>query len=114
MKVLSLGRDSAGNSTFARVPSDTVNAVVLGTASTAESDTVPTGAAYVIFSATNDFYAKYGASPTAAVPSTEVTDGSGSVLNPTIWAVAAGQKISLVSAIAGTIVTLEYYADKQS
>lgn len=77
-------------------------------ASTAEQHTVPANARIVVFSANGDFYAKYGSNPTAAVPAADVTDGSGSELNPTVRLVEAGSKISLI-APAATVVTLSFF-----
>lgn len=66
---------------FALPPADYVLARSLA-ANTAESITVPDGAKYVLFSADNDFYARYDGS--AAAVATDVTDGSASELNPTM------------------------------
>lgn len=54
----------------------TVDAVVLG-AGTEESYTVPTGTSFAIITADGAFYARVGA--TAAIPVTEVTDGTASM-----------------------------------
>lgn len=85
--------------------SDYINARVLA-AGVEESETVPTGARIVLFSSTSNFYLKVGA--TAAVPSTDVTNGSGSELNPIARLVAAAEVLHLIAPTA-CIVTMAYY-----
>jgi Na+-transporting methylmalonyl-CoA/oxaloacetate decarboxylase beta subunit len=80
-------------------------------ANTNESITPPTGAKYVIFSGNVDFFVKAGG--TAAVPAADVTDNSGSELNPAgYWLIgadgAAVTSIGIISASAG-IVTAAFY-----
>ena len=82
-----------------------IDAQVLA-ANVAEVYTVPTGANYVLFSANNDFYANYGAA--AAVPGTDVTDGTASELNPTLRALRGAATIGLISPYA-TVVTIAAY-----
>lgn len=82
-----------------------VDTRVLGVA-TNEDITVPAGAHFAILSGTIDFYAKRGGS--AAIAAGDVTDGSGSVLNPYIIAVEPGDVIGLISA-AACIVTISYF-----
>ncbi len=86
--------------------SDSVYANVLA-AGVAEVVTVPTGAKKVIFSGTSDFYVRFGAA--AAVPTTEVADGSASILNPQLRSIDAAATIGLI-APATCIVTMEFYA----
>lgn len=95
------------NSSIRLVPTY-VNARSLG-AGVSETDTIPTGANFVLFGANCNFYAKRGA--TAAVP-TDVTDGTASEANPQAWYI----KLSLtgitqisVIAEAACLVTLSYY-----
>ena len=107
---LNLLTDSRGNITFARAPSDIVTARALGV-STAETDTVPVGAKYVIFSSTGDFYAKPNA--TATIPG-DVTDGTAAELNPAMWLLvdpANAINVTNISVIspASTVVTFTYY-----
>jgi len=96
---------------FAPPPSDTVHARVLA-ANTAELVAVPAGAMFVVFSATADFYVKFGASEVAAaVPGGDVTDGTASELNPSAREIPDGAThLSLVSAAACT-VTLSFYGE---
>lgn len=70
-----------------------VNALSLA-ASTAESTTVPTGAKWIIFSATCNFYANR--TTTATVPG-DTTDGTASELNPSAWWVGDVTTISVIS-----------------
>jgi hypothetical protein len=107
MKRLTVKQDAnAKYSLFAIPPSDTINAKVLA-ANVAETDTVPADAKCVLFSATGNFYCKIN--DTAAIPGADVTDGSGSELNPSGRIVAAADTISLI-APADCIVTLAYYS----
>lgn len=82
-----------------------VNAQVLA-ANVAEVHTIPSGANRVLFSSTANFYVKFGG--TAAVPSTEVTDGSGSILNPTLRFCGGTTTIGLISPTT-CVVTMEFY-----
>lgn len=87
-------------------PSDTINAMVLGT-TTAEVITVPAGAYKVLFKSNGDFYARHNEA--GAIPATEVTDGTGSALNPTGWVVTPGDTIGVISP-AACVLTLEFFA----
>ncbi len=82
-----------------------VDARVLA-AGVAETHTVPAGANKVIFSATADFYVKVGG--TAAVPSADVTDGSGSMLNPQVRSIWGATTIGIIAPTT-CIVTMEFY-----
>ena len=73
---------------------------------TAESHTVPTGARYVLFSATADFWVKFDGA--AIVPAADVTDGSGPVLNPSLRALDGATAIGLKAATNCT-VCMEFY-----
>lgn len=90
-----------------------INARVLATGGTAEDFTVPAGADLVVFSATDIFYALPNG--TAAAPAADVTNGSGSFLNPTAWLLTprtSGTAISTISVVSpnnGTIVTAAFY-----
>lgn len=75
-------------------------------AGVAESITVPSGAKYVVFSATADFYANY--TTTATVPG-DVTDGTASELNPTGRIIQGVTTISVISADT-CIITAAFYA----
>jgi hypothetical protein len=78
-------------------------------ANVAEKVTVPTGAKYVLFSGTANFYVLFGADPTAAVPATEVSDGSASCLNPGLRAIDGAAKIGLISP-TDCVVTMEFFS----
>jgi len=86
-------------------------------AATAESHTVPTGADYVIFScvtstgAAASFWADFNG--TAAVPTDDITDGSGCEVNPAVRTVAGVTTISLIAPSA-CIVTMAFYKDSWS
>ncbi len=79
-------RSVAGDQTYA-IKQGNVNNYVL-VASTNKAVTVPTGASYAIFSANADIWVRVGG--VAAVPSGDVTDGTGSELNPIIRRVESG------------------------
>jgi hypothetical protein len=72
----------------------------------AESHTIPTGALWVVFSSNCNFYAN--PSGTAAVPSDDVTDGTGAELNPAAWRVIGLTAVSLIATTA-CVVTMSYY-----
>lgn len=81
------------------------------TANVAEQITVPAGAAFVVFGANVDFFAAYGANPTAVVPGADVDDGTSNEMNPISRVVAGDAKISVISASNG-ILTASFW--KQS
>jgi len=85
-----------------------VDARVLA-AATAETVTVPTGCNLMLFSATGAFYVRSGG--TAAVPAADVTDGTGSALSPAVRRVTPAATFSIIAPTAGTVVTMECYAD---
>lgn len=80
-----------------------------------ERHTVPTDATFVVFSATDQFFAKFGsAAVLVAVPAADILDGTAGMLNP------AGRSLFLPSgsgtfshialiAPAACTVTLEFY-----
>jgi hypothetical protein len=95
-----------GASTSIRPAPTYVDARVLA-ANVSETHTIPTGAGFVLFASTCNFYAKPGAS--AAVPAADVTDGTGSELNPAAWVITSSMtQITLISAVACT-VTMVFY-----
>lgn len=86
--------------------SDQVDARVLA-AGVAEVHTVPTGARYVLFSSTEDFYVKVNG--TAAVPSDDVTAGTASILNPGLRSLDRVITLGLISPVA-CVITMEFYS----
>lgn len=106
-----IARDFGGNNTLIRPAPEWVDARVLA-AGVAEAHTVPSDATVVIFSSTAAFYCKPNG--TAAAPSTDVLDGSGSELNPTSYNLRpiAGTKINTLSLVStpGATVTMAFYA----
>lgn len=94
---------------FACLPqSDWIDA--LNDVTTAETTAIPDGAKFVLMSATGTFYAKIGgASVTAAVVTTEVADGTGSMCNPTIRKILPGQTHISVAAPSAVDVTFEFF-----
>lgn len=79
-------------------------------ANTAERHTIPSGAKKVFFSGTGTFWAKFGNnSVTAAIPATDVTDGSAPELNPTLRSIDDAGYISLIAPTADTIVQMAFF-----
>ena len=76
-------------------------------ATTTEVVTVPTGAKYVLFKSTGTFWANLGAA--AAIPSTEVADGSASLLNPELRGLDGAATIGLIAPAICT-VTMEFFS----
>ena len=107
MNVLTMKSGANGEMTFARSAPGHIDARALA-ANAAESHTVPAGAKFVIFGSDGDFYARPNG--TAAVPGGDVTDGSGSELNPVIWDLKGVTSIGLIAS-AVRVVTLTFYAD---
>jgi hypothetical protein len=83
-----------------------VNALVL-TAGVPSTATVPAGAAYVSFSANCDIYVRWIG--TAAVPAANVSDGTGSELNPTSRYIPDIMSFSVASPTGG-VLTLQYWS----
>ena len=100
-------RGANGEQTFARSAPRHIDSRVLA-ANVAESHTVPAGAKFVLFSSDGDFYARPDA--TAAIPADDVTDGSGSEINPVAWDLTGVSAIGLIAS-ATRIVTLSFYTD---
>ena len=75
-------------------------------ADTAETHTIPSGAKYVLFAATANFYVAY--SGDASVPAADVTNGAGVELNPVLRKISGLSTISLISGSACT-VTLAFF-----
>ncbi len=100
-----------GRRAFAPLAGDYIDARVLA-AATAERHQIPTGAKYVVFAADATFYARFGdSSVTAAVPAADVTDGTGSMVNPEAREIPSGvTHISLIAS-AATVVTMAFYAE---
>lgn len=102
MKSLSIYTEAARNTVYQ--PSDKVNAYVLS--GTAKSITVPSGAQIAVFSGTSNFFVNFQGG-TATVPGADITDGTGSELNPTVRSVAGLSTLS-VNATSAT-VTVAFY-----
>jgi hypothetical protein len=76
-------------------------------AGVAETYTLPTGARWVTFSGTDDFYVKPNAA--ATVPTGDTTDGSASSLNPHHRNCEGITTLGIISARTCT-VTMEFYS----
>lgn len=100
---------TGSRASLAPPPSDYVDARVLA-AGVAEVHAVPTDAEFVLFSGTDNFFARFGASSgmTVAAPSADVTDGSAGALNPSARFLRGITHIALIAPAACT-VTLEFY-----
>jgi hypothetical protein len=88
---------------------DYIDARVLA-AATVETFQSPTGARYVLFAADGDFYCKIAvASTAAAVPASDVTDGTASELNPVLRLLPSDQAYVSVIAGATRTITISYF-----
>lgn len=87
------------------IPPTYTDAIVL-VANASQTQAVPTGANWVVFSADCNFYAKTGAS--ASVPGATTTNGSAAMQNPAAWNIAGFTQITVVAATACK-VTLSFY-----
>lgn len=96
---------SQQSSLMAPGPSYT-DAIVL-VANVSQTQAVPAGAKWLVFSGNCDFYAKLGAS--ASVPGATTTDGSAAQLNPTAWWLYSSPTQITVIAAGACIVTLSFY-----
>jgi hypothetical protein len=72
---------AGGSNTDVVVASKYINTRVLA-ANTAETETVPSGANYVVFNADTDFWVCWEGTA-AQIAAADVTNGTGSELNPT-------------------------------
>jgi hypothetical protein len=106
LDALTFERNLRGDQTYA-IPPGYINTYELA-ASTAKAVTIPTGARFAIFGATADIWVVIGAGKTAAVPSGDTTDGSGSELNPSIRNVTGQTAMSIISESAAK-VSITFY-----
>lgn len=102
MKRLYIQTSTNGQNTFSIPVSDTIAAVMMTGAN--KTVTVPTGASYAVFSCSDDFYLKIGA--TAAVPTVDVSTGAAE-LNPAVRTVNAGEVINVIG--ASGILTISFF-----
>ena len=89
------------------VPSRQIDNYVLTGGAAATAATVPTGARVAVFSSTGNFYADF-VGGTAATPAVDVTNGTGSELNPVARDVTGITAISL-QAPANCVVVIAYF-----
>ena len=106
MEQLLIHTGANGSNTYAIGGCDTIN-VYYGDAAAA-TFTAPTGAKFVLFSATDNFYVRWEGS-NAAIPSADVTNGTGSECSPVIRKVVDGETFSIIAA-ADVIVTMSWYS----
>lgn len=92
--------------TSALDPSDSMYQVSIA-ASTAQSLTVPTGARFIVFSASDDFYVRYDGTA-ATVPSSATWTTGDVELNPAVRIVSGGQVISVIAPAACVIIGTFY------
>lgn len=88
------------------LPPTYTDAIVL-VANASQTQAVPTGATWVVFSAACNFFAATGAS--AAVPGATTTTGGAAMQNPAAWNLTNGVTQITVVAAAACIVTLSFY-----
>lgn len=88
-------------------PSKYVDAYVLTGGAAATPVTVPTGARVAVFNSTGNFYVNWLV--TAAVPTTNITNGAAPELNPVARDLTGYSSFSLV-APADCILTIAYFS----
>jgi hypothetical protein len=87
-------------------PAKYVDAYVLA-AATPQMVIIPAGARVAMFSATNNFYVNFAGA--AAEPTVNITNGSGSELNPLARDIRGYSSFSVVSP-SGCILTIAYFS----
>lgn len=97
-----------GSNTDVLTASDYINCRVLA-ASTAETETPPSDAAYAVFSSNADFRVCWNGSA-ATVPGADVTNGNGSELNPTERYIVGIATFSIIAESACT-VNIAYFSE---
>lgn len=103
LKVL---KDINGTPAIGLTATGKIDAIVL-VANTAQSYTIPSGARFLLFSGTNNFYVNIGGG-TATVPSATTSSGAASMLNPTLRSIGASTTVSLIAPTAA-VVTIESF-----
>lgn len=98
-------RDHLGNNLDGIEFTDHVDIVAL-TAATAKDYTVPAGAKYILMQSLQNFYCSKDR--TATIPSGDVTDGTGAILNPLLRVVAGGEVVSFICDVNAYIIISVY------
>ncbi len=107
MRTLSIFQDDNGTHlTNIVAPSDNINFLSLSP-NVPKTMNVPAEAGYVIFQSFNEFFVSIN--DTAAVPSDDITDGTGSIPVPLGLAVRTGDAISVVTSESNARVALIFY-----
>jgi hypothetical protein len=106
MKHLIIRNEANGVNTFAIPGTDEIDFYILTTS--AVTVTVPTNAKFAIFSATDDFYARWDGSD-ATIPGGNITDGTGSEINPIVRDVRGVSTFSIIAPTANTRVSIAFY-----
>jgi len=105
----SLPRNRVGSLPITPFPSQVNHRTV----TTAETETVPTGASTVVITSDVDVWFSAG---TAVVPSSDVTDNTGSFFlkggAARMFAVESGQTISVIAATGTAHVSFEYFTNR--
>ncbi len=108
---LNNGRDIYGNDIGLRNPSQYIDGFLLA-ANVSERIAIPAGASRVVIVATANIAVKFGTVATDAALPTDITDGSGSELNPSGYLLdnlAAGVTHLAVISDAAAKVSLAWY-----
>lgn len=106
MKPFLIAADVNGQSSYSIPFSDYVNVQALA-AGVAETVNLPSNAKFIIFSSTGDFYARING--TAVIPAGDITDGTGSEINPIIRSLVGVTSLSII-APSGCQVTMAFYS----
>lgn len=88
-------------------PRPTYTDAIVLVANVSQTQAIPAGGNFVIFSAACNFFAAAGA--TAAVPGSTTTNGAAPQQNPAGWWLNQGDTQITVVAASGCIVTLSFY-----
>ena len=89
-------------------PVGAVNSVVVATGELEKTMNMPDGAQLVRFKSASNFYINFNGA--ATLPSGDVINGSGSILNPEGWYYCKNKKsVSVYSATNGARITAEFF-----
>ncbi len=105
MKNFLMSRDANNRDTGAIPQSDTIYSLSMVT-NTEKIVTVPAGATIAVFSATGNFYCRFG--ETVIIPAGDIIDGSAGELNPVARSVSGVTSIHMI-APSDIVVTILFY-----
>lgn len=104
-KHLNLGKDPNGSTTFLRGTTDYIDVIVFNGSS--QNYTIPSGAKYLIFSSTGNFWLDPRGG-TVSVPAVTTVDGTSFELNPAGFEVSGVSSISVIGT-SGQVLSIAVY-----